>query len=53
MRSVFDIRNVIAALLGSFGNVNLWTGIALTVVAAACVAWAVRRPIQDDTSDES
>lgn len=74
MRSVFDIRNVIAALLRSFGliligvgihdasahnlakaggNVNLWTGIALTVAAAAFVAWAVRRPIQVDTSDES
>ncbi|ORA64619.1 hypothetical protein [Mycobacteroides franklinii] len=74
MRNVFDIRNVIAALLGIFGlilvgvgihdasahnlakaggNVNLWTGIAMTLVAAVFVAWALRQPAQTDSSDEN
>lgn len=74
MRNVFDIRNVIAALLGIFGlilvgvgihdasvhnlakaggNVNLWTGIAMTLVAVVFVAWALRRPVQTDSSDEN
>lgn len=72
MRNVFDIRNVIAALLGVFGlvligvgihdasahnlakaggNVNLWTGIALVLIAAVFVIWALRRPVHTDESD--
>jgi hypothetical protein len=63
----FDVRNVIAALIGFYGvvlivvglvdngedalektggvNANLWTGIALIVVAAGFAVWSRVRPI--------
>jgi hypothetical protein len=63
----FDVRNVIAALLGFYGvvlvvvgivdrsgdalektggvNANLWTGVALAVVAGAFALWSRLRPI--------
>lgn len=68
--SVFDIRNIIGALLFIYGvvllivgvvgtsaaektraggvNANLWVGIALAVVGALFVVWAVTRPIVVD-----
>lgn len=62
---VFDIRNIIGALMGTYGviltlaglfgehepektgdvNANLWTGLALLVVAGSFMAWARLRPI--------
>ena len=62
---VFDIRNIIGALMGLYGvilalagalgehepektggiNANLWTGVALLVVAAIFLGWARLRPI--------
>lgn len=71
----FDVRNVIAGLIGFYGvvlvvvglvdrseealakaggvNANLWTGLAMVVVAAAFAVWTWLRPIvveepQDD-----
>jgi predicted anti-sigma-YlaC factor YlaD len=63
----FDIRTLIAMLIGIYGvillvvgivnssdsdlaksdgiNINLWTGIALIVVAAGFEAWAMLRPV--------
>jgi hypothetical protein len=63
----FDIRTLIALLIGIYGvillivgivnssdsdlekshgiNINLWTGIALIVVAAGFQAWAMLRPV--------
>jgi hypothetical protein len=61
----FDIRNIIGALMGTYGvilalagllgehepektggvNANLWTGLALLVVAGVFVGWARWRPI--------
>ncbi|MDQ6686397.1 MAG: myelin proteolipid family protein [Actinomycetota bacterium] len=68
--SVFDIRNIIGALLFIYGvvllivglvgtsaaektraggvNANLWVGIALAVVGALFIVWAVTRPIVVD-----
>lgn len=58
MRDVFDIRNVIGALMGIFGvillgvgvaggeSINLWTGVALLVVCAFFAGWAYLRPVQ-------
>jgi hypothetical protein len=62
---VFDIRNIIGALMGVYGviltlaglfadqapdktgdvNANLWTGLALVVVAALFLGWARLKPI--------
>ena len=69
----FDVRNVIAALIGFYGvvlvivglvdngaeamkktggvNANLWTGIALLVVAAAFAIWTKLRPILVEEKD--
>lgn len=66
MTRLFDIRIIIAMLLGIFGvvlllmgifdttsterrdagdvNVNLWTGLALALVAAGFMIWAWRKP---------
>ncbi|UFN43898.1 hypothetical protein [Nocardioides okcheonensis] len=61
----FDIRNIIGALMGTYGvilalagifgdpeydktgdvNANLWTGVALLVVAGVFLGWARLRPI--------
>jgi hypothetical protein len=63
----FDIRTIIAILIGVYGvilvvvgivnhsdadlqkpdgiNINLWSGIAMIVVAAAFEAWALWRPV--------
>jgi drug/metabolite transporter (DMT)-like permease len=63
----FDIRSIIALLLGIYGvvlavtgvvgtsttdlaksdgvNVNLWTGLALLLAAAAFLVWARLRPV--------
>lgn len=67
----FDVRNVIAALIGFYGvvlvvvglvdrseealekaggvNANLWTGIAMVVVAAGFAGWSRLRPIVVET----
>ncbi|PUA81767.1 hypothetical protein [Nocardioides currus] len=62
---VFDIRNIIGALMGVYGvilalaglfgehepektggvNANLWTGLALIVVAVVFIGWARLKPI--------
>ena len=62
---VFDVRNIIGALMGVYGvilslagllgehepektggvNANLWTGLALLVVAAFFIGWARWKPI--------
>jgi hypothetical protein len=69
----FDVRNVIAGLIGFYGvvllivglvdngadalkktggvNANLWTGIALIVVAAAFAIWTKLRPIVVEEKD--
>ena len=69
----FDVRNVIAALIGFYGivlvvvgfvdnggdalrktdgvNANLWTGIALAVVAAGFALWTRLRPIVVDEKE--
>ena len=66
--SAFDIRLIIAVLLGIYGlvltilglffvddkevaksadvNINLWTGIAMLVVGALFVLWALLRPLR-------
>ena len=63
----FDIRTLIAALIGLYGlilvvvgivnhsdadlskpdgiNINLWTGIAMIIAAAAFQAWAMLQPV--------
>ena len=53
----FDIRNIIGALMGVYGviltlaeeaggvNANLWTGLALILVAAVFIGWARLKPI--------
>jgi hypothetical protein len=61
---LFDIRNIIAGLLGIYGvllllagifgdketektggiNANLWTGLALVIVAAIFLTWARMKP---------
>ncbi|TCP54838.1 hypothetical protein EV191_10246 [Tamaricihabitans halophyticus] len=72
----FDVRAIIALLLGIYGvvllvmgigftseadleraagvNINLWTGLALTVAALLFVAWARWRPIlvPDDEAEQ-
>ena len=62
---IFDIRNIIGALMGIYGviltlagllgehepektgdvNANLWTGLALLLVAVFFIGWARIRPI--------
>ncbi len=64
---IFDVRNIIGALLGIYGialtimglvnftdtdkakadgvNLNLWTGLAMIVVAVLMSGWAFLRPI--------
>jgi hypothetical protein len=71
----FDVRNVIAALLGFYGvvlvvvgivdrsgdalektggvNANLWTGVALAVVAGAFALWSRLRPILVEAPHET
>ena len=69
----FDVRNVIAALIGFYGVVlviyglvdsgeahektggldaNLWSGIAMVVVAAAFALWSRLRPIVVDPTHD-
>jgi|1185.fasta_scaffold104122_2 hypothetical protein len=74
----FDIRSLIALLVGIYGvvlvivgivnhsdsdltksdgvNINLWTGIAMVVLAAAMQTWATLRPViipaDSDTKDD-
>lgn len=70
---LFDVRNIIAALLGIYGvvltimgivnftdadkqksdnvNLNLWTGLALIVVAVLMALWCALRPIVVDEAE--
>jgi hypothetical protein len=56
---VFLIYGVILTVVGIIGsdevknkaagiNVNLWTGLAMLVVGAMMVAWALMRPVEPD-----
>jgi uncharacterized membrane protein len=70
--SLFDVRNIIGALLFLYGavlfvasfstsdadkakadgvNANLWVGLALLVVGALMIVWAVTRPIVVDEEE--
>jgi hypothetical protein len=54
---VFLVYGVILTMVGIFGsdevknkadgiNVNLWTGLAMLVVGAMMIAWALMRPVE-------
>jgi hypothetical protein len=54
---VFLVYGVILTVVGIFGsdavknkadgiNVNLWTGLAMLVVGAMMIAWALMRPVE-------
>jgi xanthine/uracil/vitamin C permease (AzgA family) len=56
---VFLVYGVILTVVGIVGsdavknkaagiNVNLWTGLAMVVVGAMMVAWALMRPVEPD-----
>jgi hypothetical protein len=56
---VFLVYGVILTVVGIVGsdevknkaagiNVNLWTGLAMLVVGAMMVAWALMRPVEPD-----
>jgi hypothetical protein len=58
---VFLVYGVILTIVGIVGsdevktkaagiNVNLWTGLAMLVVGAMMVAWALMRPVEPDVS---
>jgi xanthine/uracil/vitamin C permease (AzgA family) len=58
---VFLVYGVILTVVGIIGseaekskaagiNVNLWTGLAMLVVGALMVAWALMRPVEPDVS---
>jgi hypothetical protein len=53
---VFTLYGIVLVLLGLFGahhikvkaagiNINLWTGLAMLVVAALMIFWALARPV--------
>ena len=53
---VFTVYGILLVILGLFGahhikvkasgiNINLWTGLAMLVVAALMIAWALLRPV--------
>jgi hypothetical protein len=57
--AVFALYGIVLLLVGLFGahhtkvkaagiNVNLWTGVAMLIVAALMVAWALLRPVRPE-----
>ena len=56
---LFAVYGVVLALVGLVGahhikvkasgiNINLWTGLAMLVVAALMIAWALLRPVRPE-----
>jgi xanthine/uracil/vitamin C permease (AzgA family) len=61
--AVFVVYGAILTLIGLLGshdvktkaagiNINLWTGLAMLVVAALMIAWALLRPVEPDVPAE-
>ena len=60
---LFMLYGIVLVVLGLFGahalkvkasgiNINLWTGLAMLVVAAMMIAWALLRPVQPEPPGE-
>jgi hypothetical protein len=59
---VFAVYGLVLVAVGLFGahhvkvkasgiNINLWTGLAMLVVAALMIGWAVARPVLPETPE--